>query len=197
MRHAVTKELFAYWSRLKASRLVPDRLEIDPSAIRTILADTFIVEMDREFAFPIRFSGTRLNALWLQEQKEKSFLDWWRIEDRRNVLRMLLIVIDGMTPVVGDVWAHSSEGNPLALELLLLPLRHSDRKYSRLLGSLFSSDRLEWIGRIPARRLALAGSRQISAEEEERIFQDHDAPPLSLRSVQSAPRLTVYQGGKL
>ena len=105
MRQSVTKELYAYWSRLKGARSAPDRTDIDPAAIRHVLADTFIVEIDQACAFPIRLSGTRLNALWLDDQKGRSFLDLWRMEDRRNVAAAVLTVIDGVAPIVAGARA--------------------------------------------------------------------------------------------
>jgi hypothetical protein len=90
MRHSVSRELYAYWNSLRGARAAPDRSDIDPAAIRHVLADSFIVEVEQACVFPIRLCGTRLNALWLSDQKGKSFLDLWRAEDRRNVAAALL-----------------------------------------------------------------------------------------------------------
>src|SRR5438309_12072410 len=98
MRQAATRELFAYWDRLRKGRAAPERAEIDPAAIRNVLADTFLLEIDPGCTFPIRLSGTRLNALWLSEQKGRSFLDLWADEERRCVAAMVLTVIDGVNP---------------------------------------------------------------------------------------------------
>jgi len=100
MRHSVSKDLYAYWNWLRGARAAPDRSDIDPAAIRHVLADSFIVEVEPACVFPIRLRGTRMNALWLSDQKGKSFLDLWRAEDRRNVAAALLTVVDGTTPAL-------------------------------------------------------------------------------------------------
>ena len=55
----------------------PERTEIEPGAIRGVLADAFILALDRGSGHPIRLAGTRLCALFGREIKGKSFLDLW------------------------------------------------------------------------------------------------------------------------
>jgi hypothetical protein len=195
MRQSVTKELYAYWSRLKGARSAPDRTDIDPAAIRHVLADTFIVEIDQACAFPIRLSGTRLNALWLDDQKGRSFLDLWRMEDRRNVAAAVLTVIDGVAPIVAGARAAASRGGPLELELLLLPLRHFGKTHSRLLGSLAPVYHPEWLGRTPTLPLELVSLRVLdtAAETLSSVRQSTFSTP---RAAGQRPQLVVYEGGK-
>jgi hypothetical protein len=105
MRQSATRELFAYWDRLRKGRAAPERAEIDPAAIRNVLADTFLLEIDPDCMFPIRLSGTRLNALWLAEQKGRPFLELWAEEERRDVMALILSVLDGAHPVIAGVAA--------------------------------------------------------------------------------------------
>ena len=197
MRHAVTKDLFAYWNRLRGARAAPDRADIDPAAIRHVLADTFIVEIDAHCAFPIRLCGTRLNALWLSDQKGRSFLELWREEDQRNVAAALLTVIDGVTPVVAGVRAQPVSEPSLDLELLLLPLRHFGKTHSRLLGSLSAGYQARWLGLVPAQPLELHSLRVIGAVEQQLTLAATTPPPAARRrETPDVPRLVVYEGGK-
>ena len=100
MKHPATRELFAYWNDLRGPRAAPDRSDINPAAIRDILADTFMLDVDLERRFPFRLAGTRVNGLFDDEQKGRSFLDLWRAEERRNISAILLTVADGGCPVV-------------------------------------------------------------------------------------------------
>ncbi len=209
MRHSVSRELYAYWNRLRGARAAPDRSDIDPDAIRHVLADSFIVEVESACVFPIRLSGTRLNALWLSEQKGRSFLDLWRAEDRRNVAAALLTVVDGATPIVAGALARSPNvdddrngaivaefDRDLNFELLLLPLRHYGKTHSRLLGSLSSANQTSWFGRAVASPLFLKSLRIIRAQDPA------PAPRPSLegaywrRTARPTPRLIVHEGGK-
>lgn len=202
MRQQVSKELYGYWSRLKGARAAPERADIDPGAIRGVLADTFIIEVDSAGEFPIRLSGTRLNALWLRDQKSAPFIGLWREEDRRAIAAALLTVIDGVTPVIAGVRARRDDMSPLDMELLLLPLRHFGKTHSRVLGALSPSHQPDWLGHESAGALELLSLRILQRVDEPRVSapvarrhygRAGDFPaPIS----QQRPRLVVYEGGK-
>ena len=61
MKLAVTMELHAYWNRLRGARSAPERNDVDPSAIRGVLADTFVLDFDEGRGFPFRIAGSRAN----------------------------------------------------------------------------------------------------------------------------------------
>lgn len=195
MRHQVSKDLFAYWSELKGARAAPDRSDIDPGAIRQILADTFIIEVDGDLIFPVRLSGTRLNALWGREQKGESFVDLWREEDRRSIAAAMLTVIDGVAPIVAGARTRAPGAAPLELELLLLPLRHFGKTHSRVLGALSPAYQPEWLGLRRAGRLELVSLRIISAEPSRAFLPSPPSLPARVPRAER-PRFVVYQGDK-
>ncbi len=59
MQKTSTKTLYDYWNVLRGGRSAPDRRDIDPTRIRTALANTFILELndDNEFAFVLHHRG--------------------------------------------------------------------------------------------------------------------------------------------
>jgi hypothetical protein len=196
MRQRVTNELYAYWSSLKGARAAPERSEIDPSAIRHVLADAFMIEIDLQAAFPIRLSGTRLNALQLADQKGRSFLNLWREADRRSVAAAISTVVDGGAPIVGGARG-GVFGQPLDLELLLLPLRHFGRTHSRVMGSLTPMRQPSWFGLEPASPLGLTSLRVIGEKENSSSASYAEYPFFkSRRSAAREPRFVVHEGGK-
>ncbi len=192
MRQAATRELFAYWDQLRKARSAPERAEIDPAAIRNVLADTFLLEVDPDCTFPVRLSGTRLNALFLCEQKGRSFLDLWAAEERRGVMALILTVLDGAQPVIAGISAAPPGRRAMNMELLLLPLRHNGKTHARVLGCLAASAREPWFGLIPAQTLALRSMRVLGSENS-------SDPPYRPESVVTPvarrAHLTVYAGG--
>jgi len=46
MKHAASRELYAYWEERRGQRPAPERTDIEPGAIRQALSDTFILELD-------------------------------------------------------------------------------------------------------------------------------------------------------
>jgi hypothetical protein len=168
MKHAVTRELFGYWDRLREGRTAPERAQIDPAQIRAALADTFMLEVDRERTYPLRLAGARTSALFLRELKGRKFMRLWRDGDRFAVQQVLACVMDEPAAAVAGVSATVFGRGPLALELLLLPLRHQGRTHSRILGCLAPTSLPSWFGLVPADALSLdtlrilgtAGSRR-------------------------------------
>ena len=60
MRHAVSRELYAYWRALRRGGCPPERNEVEPGAIRCLLPDTFVLEFDAESGYPFRICGSRI-----------------------------------------------------------------------------------------------------------------------------------------
>ena len=74
MQLAISMELYAYWNALRAGRSAPERNDIEPGAIRGILADTFVLDFDKQNGFPFRIAGTKANSLFLTDVRGRSLL---------------------------------------------------------------------------------------------------------------------------
>lgn len=183
MRLPVTRDLHDYWDRLKGERAAPDRADIDPVAIRHILADTFIIEVDASRCFPLRLCGARINALWLAEQKGREFLSWWMTRRRNDMTDAIRQVVDRESPLVANVRGAGS-GEAAEFELLLLPLRCFGARRSRVLGSLAPILPPPWLGVRPIGPLDLAAARILSKEAPE--ASDKDWPLGSTRRMAAA-----------
>lgn len=165
MRHAAVKELFRYWNDLRGERAAPERNDMDPNAIRHILADTFVLDIDEARLFPFRLSGTRVNALFGAEQKGRSFLEMWRKEEAQNLAGVLLTVADGACPVVAGTVASVPGEADVALELLVLPIRNHGKTHARLLGILTPLKTPAWLGDKAVGDMTLRSLRVVDAEK--------------------------------
>ena len=153
MRHAVAMELYGYWNGLRAGRTAPERNDVEPGAIRSVLADTFVLEYDGGTGFPFRISGSRINALFQRELRGLSFLKLWRETDRREIESVLRRVADKAEPRLLGAEANSPGTGPLHIEVALLPLCHHGSTHCRVLGSLAADpgpDLLGFVGAGPA-----------------------------------------------
>ncbi len=181
MRQAPSQELYSYWNRLRGARLSPAREDIDPVEIRHILADTMILEVDEERQFPIRVSGSRLGALFLDERKGHFFVGLFAPEEREAASRMISAVVDEARPIVAGLIAELSDDSPAYLELLLLPLRHRGKTHSRILGMLTPTGVPRWLGLRRADCLRMIAMRFIDEDQAADPFSigasaDEDAP---------------------
>ncbi len=146
MKLAASRELFAYWNALRGARSAPERDDVDPGAIRGVLADTFILEFDPAGGFPLRVVGTRTNALFLSELRGSPFLEMWRQADRAEIAEIVVALADEAQPFVIGAAAAPLGFPPVDVEVLLLPLRRRGDTHARALGCCAPRGAPPWLG---------------------------------------------------
>jgi hypothetical protein len=162
LKLAASLELFAYWEALRGARGAPERNDIEPGAIRGILADTFILQFAPQEGFPFRVVGSRTNALAGRELRGATFIDLWRQEDRREIARILAGVADGAQPFLIGARGAPEGAAKIDLESVMLPLRHHGATHSRVLGSLAPCTNAPWFGFLPISLLEITSLRALS-----------------------------------
>ena len=201
MKHQASRILHAYWDKLRGERVAPERSEIDPVAIREILPDTFICEVDNATDHPFRLAGTRLCALFGRELKGHGLSTLWRAGPALPAAPEAQALVDTVLAeargLVAGLRARSHSGKELDLELLLLPLRHGGRTHSRLLGCVSPSAPFPWMGLDPIEELSLTSVRVLRSPVEELddvVFLP--ARPTPCTPIERRSRFTVHAGGK-
>jgi hypothetical protein len=202
MKATATKELFGYWSRLRGTRAAPERADVDPAEIRTILADTFILEASPVGGFPFRLAGSRVCAITGHEMREEQFLSLWKGPDRATLLGALETVSDDAAVAVVGARGLTDLDRQVDLELALLPLRHRGRTHSRVLGSMAPVETPYWLGACPVTRFELTSLRMIWPSGRRRpIAAASDAEALPEPSAiaglgRRIGRFLVFDGGR-
>ncbi len=163
MKLAPCQQLFAYWDALRGARGAPERNDVEPGAIRGVLADTFILEFSPRAQFPFRVVGSRTNALFGRELRGTPFLDLWQEPDQFEINRVIESVADGAQPFLVGARGGPDGGQALDLELLLLPLRHHGATHARLIGCCTPAANAPWLGLLPVRALTFASLRAIGS----------------------------------
>ena len=189
MKHAASRELYTYWEEKRGTRPAPERAEIEPGAIRGVLSDAFILALDPSASHPVRLAGTRVCALFGREIKGESFLDLWAAASRPIVESLLSILSDECTGTVAGVTAQNAGGEPIDLELLLLPLGTRRPSFARTIGVLAPLKIPQWLGVSPIGALTLGGRRHVGAALEKRLLPRFMAP-------RGRRGLVVYEGGR-
>jgi hypothetical protein len=146
MKLTSSRELYNYWNSLRGARSAPERSEIDPVAIRGVLADTFILEVNPIAGYPFRVAGTRTSSLFQRELRGEAFLEIWQSSSHGEIAELLGFVTDEASPVVGGALAKAPGFQALELEFLLLPLKHRGATHSRILGLCTPAAAPSWLG---------------------------------------------------
>jgi hypothetical protein len=202
MKHDTSRELYRYWDGVRRGEPAPKRSDIEPSDIRRVLADTFILEVvDRE-NYVVRLAGTRICAAQGREIKGMNFLDLFAPEDRQAIATLAAAISEDAAAAVVTLAAATARQRPLSCEMLLLPLRHDGSGYDRILGSIAPFDRPYWLGTEPVTRLSVVSLRLIWPDEQPAFMRratDNPTPatliPFPVDSRRRRGHLYVVDGG--
>lgn len=146
MKQRTLQILYAYWDGLRAGRIAPLRLEIDPSRIGAILPEIFLLERVDAATYCFRLAGTRLCEIFGSELRGTNLLDGWPAADRTKLAGALGLTCEhgAATHLVMEGIAGTSRR--VELEALMLPLIHSGNAIERVLGAVSAVSSPHWLG---------------------------------------------------
>lgn len=181
MRHEGTVALFQYWNRLRDGRPAPRRTEIEPVDIKSLLADTYIIETDARGEAVFRLAGTRLCATFGRELKSFTFTSLWAPKDQRVVARLMYAALHQNSVTVIDLEGRSRAGRSVAMEMIALPLMGSSDG-PRALGAILPAERPYWLGADPVVECRVESLRSVDPNVEPIFLRNRPSvhvPPLA------------------
>jgi hypothetical protein len=175
MKHRNSHLLIGYWSRLRATRDVPDQSEIDPRALKRMLSQVFILDA-RSPARPIyRLAGTTLCDRFGLELRGTSFFAHWEAQARDRLILLLRQSLQTKQPVWLSAMGVTANCAMIEMETVLAPLTFGAGAPQRFLGiAQFLGDSTQLGGRAIAYE-RLTDSRMVCEHDP----SDHtgDSPP--------------------
>lgn len=215
MRQASSRQLFDYWNRIRDGRAAPTREEIEPSDIRHLLSDTFILEVSGTLrTISYRLAGTRLCAAFGRELKGYGFLGHWSEEDCFDVAKMLANVYRDFKPTVFVMRGFTQSEKQVDYEMIVLPLEPMSDGSIRLLGIATPDKEHYWLGTEPLINCTLRSIRHIedipvtnsemaplspSLQGVDSLETGNKSPRLDTLASESSKKvahLVVHEGGK-
>jgi hypothetical protein len=188
-----TIALFQYWNRLRAGRSAPKRTEVEPADIKTLLADTFILEKDARGEAVFRLAGTRLCATYGRELKGFAFASLWKDKDQRMVHRLAYGAFNAKSVVVISYQGSSQSGRSVEFELLMLPL-DGGLENPRCLGAAIAAERPFWLGADPLVESAIDSVRVIDPDREPMFLKSR--PAIALPSLAPSQSVLAQSTGR-
>jgi hypothetical protein len=150
MKLKTTQTLYTYWNELRAGRIAPRRLEVEPSRISSVLAETFMLERAAPASYRYRLAGTRLCEIFGTELRDTDVLDGWLQPDRALLARCLASTCTQGAVTLLVLEAGTSTQHRVQLEAILLPLVHGDDdKIDRVIGAMAPTTSPHWLGSEP------------------------------------------------
>lgn len=177
MRTGGSIQLFQYWNRLRDKRAAPRRTEIEPADIKSLLADTFILEKDSRGEAVFRLAGTRLCATFGRELKGFSLSSLWLPKDQQMVARLAHSAFLAKSVVVITFDGLSRGRRINGFELLLLPL-DGGQENPRSLGAVTALEKPFWLGADPIVECHIGSLRVVDPDREPMFLKNRPAVPV-------------------
>jgi hypothetical protein len=204
MKQRAIQILYSYWNELRAGRMAPRRLEIEPSRIAGILAETFMLERNDANNFQFRLAGTRLCEIFGSELRGTNFLAGWSERDRCILEHELATTCSQGAVCALTIEASADGQHRLELEVILLPLLHSADTIGRIIGAMSANSTPQWLTseRLVTRRLLRhqliwPDGRPHSVVERAGLQSPFvPAAPDARQSRSDRPQLRVVEGGR-
>ncbi len=152
MQNSTSRELYAYWDRVRNGRIAPYRFEIEPQEIAALLPETFIAECDTRAGLRFRLAGTKICEQFGRELRGTDVMALWSGEDSDAVSALTRDILKHGAAGHGRFRATTATGRQADFELLLLPLIHNGTAVNRLLGMVSAIDHPFWLGAEPLER---------------------------------------------
>ncbi|MBB4569493.1 PAS domain-containing protein [Rhizobium leucaenae] len=159
MRQKTSTEIFTYWEQLRGSADAPLRNLIQPSAVRHILPQLFILESVPDEAPRFRLAGTAICSFMGRELRGESFATLWAGSQPDDPVRIAAGVMAHVVPALINATGYSISGRNIAFEMVLMPVRSAGDVCDRLLGCLTPIAPASWLGSERLEFLALDRSR--------------------------------------
>jgi len=202
MRLGSSRSLVQYWDGLRAGRLAPQRCEIEPADIATLLPVTFILDCSDASGYWFRLAGTSICEQLGRELRGVELRQLVDPSDQRAMQKLLESVTTKGGVGTVRLEATCSQGREVAFEMVVMPVIHASRSVNRLLGSLSAIDHPIWLGsaaispfRITAMDLEQA-ARTSPASGFPRIEADGQSEIAGAIVDDGVRKFRVYEGGR-
>ena len=187
MQQRTLQILYAYWNGLRAGRVAPLRLEIDPSRIGAILPEIFLLERVDAATYAYRLAGTRLCEMFGSELRGTNLLDGWSAPDRAALTGDLALTCERGAAIHLFLEAAGADGERrVQLEATFLPLMHAEGAIGRVIGAMSATTSPHWLGHDALRRRRLIS--------HELIWPD-GRPNAALAASSAPPPVAAGAGG--
>ena len=152
MQQPTSRQLYAYWDRVRNGRVAPRRFEIEPAKIASLLPETFIVEGAGILGYRFRLAGTKICEQFGRELRGADLLGLWESSDRDAVASLLRNVFSDAAVGHGRFRAYADNNREANFELIFLPLIHTGEAINRILGAITAIEPPFWLGAEPLLR---------------------------------------------
>ena len=134
MHSQKTQALYYYWLGLKQTRKAPNRRDIEPRQLKTMLPNLFILEQLDQKHCVFRLAGTSICERYGREFRAHNFLSLWRGDDRLHMTDFLHSLLREVSPGLITYRGETIDRLVVDSEILLLPLANESGVINKFMG---------------------------------------------------------------
>ncbi|MEI9997066.1 MAG: PAS domain-containing protein [Rhizomicrobium sp.] len=197
MKHKNSHLLVGYWSRLRKGRAVPDQTDIDPRAIKRMLSQVFILDVENPQRPIYRLAGTQLCERFGFELRGTGFLAHWEAQSAQALSALLRQALTLNQPVCLSSIGASADCGMVELETVLCPVSFNGGLPTRFVGMIQILGDQSLLAGKPIAFQRLAASQLIREDDPLPSFDNLPPPPppsnglTTLRNHPRAPHLRL------
>lgn len=193
MQHRNSHLLVGYWSRLRRGRVVPNQSDIDPRAIKRMLASVFILDAEDADCPTYRLTGTHICDSYGYELKGSSFLNHWDANVRGAIGQLLRQALVTHQPVCLTALATVDGGAMVEIEIVLAPVGMGTSGVTRFIGLMQTRSDTQQLTKRPILSQRLTGAEMVCEEQPKAISGEmHTGSPSEFAAK---PRARADQRG--
>jgi hypothetical protein len=154
MRQPVNVALFDYWNALRGDRPLPERTDIDPGHISSLLDKVFLIGLEPDGAITYRLAGSTLAMLFGGDLRNREVLSAWPAAEGQRIAALIRDTARDREVGLVDFEGLNRAGEPVPFEMIVLPLARHDGT-DRWIGAIVPEQTIDWraFGSIEACRL--------------------------------------------
>jgi hypothetical protein len=154
---STSRQLYAYWDRVRNGRIAPRRFEIEPAKIASLLPETFIAEAAGLRSCKFRLAGTKICEQFGRELRNTDLMNLWGAKDQDAFASLMRTIF--ADAAVGQVVfdGYTETHRQAKFELVLMPLVHTSGAINRVLGAITAIEPPFWLGSVPLQRQEITG----------------------------------------
>lgn len=191
MIHGETRALVAYWQALRAGRLAPYRIEIDPRDMDCQARNLFVIEVMADGAQRFRLAGSAITDAVGFDLRERPPDAIMAAESRDELTATIAGTL--AEPGIGYVRLRAAHAPTEMWEMVLLPLRSDGGALNRLIGLVHPLGTHD--AGAESRRFVIEKSQIHPVEVTAEAAPGMAEPPALFRGAPAPARLTSIEGG--
>lgn len=205
-RHSSTRDLYLYWDEKRKGERCLNREDLEPSEIRHILPDIFILDVDDIDGAQFRIAGSRVCAVTCRELQGQKFAKDWEGEAHDKIFAGIQAICNSGAICIVTFYGIVAGDHRQEFEMVLLPMRsNGSTRINRVVGAMAAMETPYWLGMKPLIARDIQNVRvlwpttnapQMTETNQRSVISLQAALWQSTKILRRAKHLTLIEGGK-